>query len=57
MEKASFTPKDRVGLDGRNSVAKAGRNPIGSTLTQQERLKIIAALETANDKFKLFPKK
>jgi hypothetical protein len=57
MEKTPTTSKIRFGLDGRNGVAKAGRNPIGDTLTRQERDKIISALEIANDKIGLFRKK
>ncbi len=36
---------------------KQRQNPIGSILTPEERSKILAALESANQELNLFPKK
>jgi hypothetical protein len=36
---------------------KQRRNPVGSTMTPEERSKILAALESANRELNFFPKK
>jgi len=36
---------------------KQRKNPVGSTMTPEERSKILAALESANRELKLFPPK
>jgi len=36
---------------------KQRQNPVGSTLTPEKTSKIFAALESANEKLNLFPKK
>jgi hypothetical protein len=57
MAKSAAESKTMVDRARASQGSKLHKSPIGSLLTRLERAEIIAALETANRKLNLFPKK